>query len=162
MSDWKDKGIGQLKMLAWSRAWLHCFLVSWVPPMHHCTDLLHSSDFSACCWKTYLASLWSLSNQQLTLGFFPKGSLPVALKDSKEIQILSFFFFSLPFILFPCVLRFFMAGKVRDKLIMCKYCVTVMFSKIMIICTSLSSSLYNLRKRGRKEKKILSLFYSPQ
>lgn len=46
-----------------------------------------------------------------------------------------------------------MAGKFRDKLIVCKYFVTVMFSKTVIICTSLSSSLYNLSRKQREERK---------
>lgn len=69
------------------------------------------------------------------------------------------FCFSLSITLFTCILSFFMAGKFRDKLIICRYCVTVMFSKTVIICTSLRSSLYNLPRKEREERKeiIVSL-----
>lgn len=45
-----------------------------------------------------------------------------------------------------------MAGKFRDKLIICRYCVTVMFSKTVIICTSLRSSLSPKKREGGKER----------
>lgn len=135
------------------QAWLHCFLVSWVPPLHCCTDLLHSFNFSACCSEPYLATLWSLCNQQTTLGIFPKDSLHFAMKDSKEIQILFLFFF----VPHPFHLHFelFMTGKVRDELIISKCWVTVMFSKTVIICASLSSSLNNFPRKEKKKRKIL-------
>lgn len=45
-----------------------------------------------------------------------------------------------------------MDGKIRDKLTIHKYCVIVMFSEIMIILTSLSSSLYNPPKKEGEER----------